>query len=1568
MGAPVAPPNEAPARSAPSVSRRQTTKYRLPTFQQGAPPQVPGRRWAVWLVAAIAFLAASAGWLWLVQDIPPRTAFIFFADAYPAPFAPPGWIDEDRDRFKSLDGLTLQVESAGFGSSLSGSSWDGLEAAVRATQRQIERSGVLIIDVRGLGGVDPHGLPVLIPPTADPFDPDTWIPLDQFCRQVLSNATKARQITLILDCLPARTRWASGWLENDFPAAVGSWAARPDVAEEFQRFTVFCRGGGGESRWRSRLQRSSVLQQALWEGLAGAADAAGNNNGRIELPELIESMRHSLPTRDRVAVHEFSETLAPLAHALPPERWNDLKRDQKRQRETAAAISEAGLRTAWQLYDQLMTGSEWRQDLSAAGRLLRALAWWEENLWSGRAGEAESEATTREVTRWLSYLSRPPEANSLPPGAYPLLSLQRHTGIAADQYAAAESQWNALCLAEDRSAFARQARWLAENDQLRSTALRQMASLLVENAPSVSWRQPPLIQRTLQQRQQYESLAVPEDIRASRHMAAQLGPLRELNLTAFDALQIGTSDQLAAAGDALSRADQLIQSCMANSEELHRRLLLCDRVRLELPFLAEWAAIRDASAIDDEARHVNRIVLPLITALNGLDAGLHPESTGAQSVNSWAVEVERNWELLRGQFEAEWERLLKLREASPDDLDRLELLLKVPLLTRKDDAESRSPTEQRIELLRKLFSGVPRASQGTVAQSAQQTRQQMLNSWHAHPALVLMGSPQSVPTSEDRRPTLEDWNHEFRLRIRRIEQDEGPSVGVSDAGGETSRRLLQCRQGLALARKSTNAWAIEYRHLAWADLLLWLADGALAEFWGPLPECTDPLMAQHVDRLLTAVSGLAPRRQQQVDALRERMTACIAAAENGLAVDAASSTPVGPQDRLSTRVLARTTQAGTAFPDGDARISVLRLGETFPSEAALCAMSALRQGRAGTTVLPLAPSLVESSFTDAAPPLRAEVWFRGNRFRSSFRIIPAGGRVTEADVDSTADTTFTVESRRLRSAAITFILDCSASMQELLPREGEQARTRKLTAAIAALQGLLTEVTDQPDANIGMMLYGHRASHDPKSQTVLRQQRYAERFTIPGGLQPFADVESILPPGRFGAAERGAVSARLERLLPWGETPLYLAVTRAAAEMQQLPGDMQRHLVVITDGCNYQFNPPPAQRVEFADALRSAQSANAIVHVIGFAIPAQDQPAAADEFGRLASQTGGTAHLDVSRATDLVKTLRALVAPASFTWKSLEGSEQRSPVNAPVAWKGPFPTRITVTCGAAVSELELHGGEAARLLGDAVGNAINGLESAEYLAFDPQFVPLEGGESGSGRWLVGVHQPRRSAADVLFEFSLKRCDRLFLKRPAGYAIAIQPLDAAGVALGTSYRYRGTEYAPRQPVPVVRIRAVGWPAQAVQADVRFSSIDGDTPEPEAIPLPRPAPDSAAATVGSIRGVQCEIRQTTDFVQCILRHQADSPGLGTLAVHWSAGPALKGVRRRVDPEARMEVHTFLYVHPEAQDASAVVKITPPPASELTMTRPLRVRLGREPGVITPADSDRSAAAAAGPAILR
>ncbi|MEZ6144404.1 MAG: hypothetical protein R3B91_03015 [Planctomycetaceae bacterium] len=1231
-------------------------------------------------------------------------------------------------------------------------------------------------------------------------------------------APESQHTQLVLDCLPTRTDWDSGWLYNGFPEAVDAWLAQPDVMKRYARFTVYCRSGDGETRWRSWGRRGSVLQDALWHGLAGEADDLQASDGNITNTELISFLKKTLPDSDPVEVFELGKSTSCLVHALPTAQRNDLLSTAP---SAEPEIADSELLDAWRQCDHLLHTDVWRKDLPAAGRLLRALASWESHLWSGRAGAAESMTTGREVTRWLSYLQRQAEANPLPVGAYPLLKLQQQTGIETDQIHTAQTLQDEMLLAADRDSLTQQSRTTGENELLAQTSLAAMASLLAEAAPPDSWQHPDLIQKVLSQRARFENIAVPEDIRVSRQLIAALDVPRKHHLEAFDALQVGATSQLEDINHTLAQGESSLQHCLSESTTLHQQLALCDRIRLELPFLAEWATVHDANTSDQKDQLVNQVLLPLLNGINDLDARLHPPTPQLDSTPVTPLAVERGWNELRSRFDEEWTRLLTLRHLQADDLDALERLLQVPLLSRTDDEESRPPAEQRIVLLQKLVAARTQQPQASVNRKPSQSVARMLSSWDAHPALVLTGPPQHATGFSQGESRWECLNAQFCRRLSEAEKSDSAPTSAKSLSDGTGNQLLSSRRVISLTRTSNNDWAREYRRLAWSDLLLWLAEGSLREFWGTLPETNQILMSQQVNRLLTVVAGITDERQQEITSLRQQLSDSIAAAESGLSLDAASLTPVSPSDELSTHISVRANGNVNGLPDGMARVGIQHLEDAFPGRAASITLNDLLEMSTIENDLPLNAQLVANSFEDVSQPLFAELWFRGNKYRSNFRIIPAGGRVSEFEVDPAAETTFTVSSRQMKGAAMTFILDCSASMQEEVPREGEQGKTTKLTAAISSLKRLLEEMTDQTDASVGVMLYGHRATHDPKSQKVIVQKRYADTFAVPDGLQPYHDVETILPPGRFGPPELGQVSARLDDLLPWGETPLYMAVSQAAAGFDGLPTDVQRHIVVITDGRNYQFNPPPDQRVEFAGALAKAHDSGAIVHVIGFGMSAKDQQAAGDELGTLASQTGGTSQLDVSRASQLIQKLRSLVGPASFTWTGSDGKSHESPVNAPVTWTDRLPASVSLTYENSNAAIQLNGGEAVDLLGDDVRDSTGLLPSAEYTSTRSQFVALNATNSEKVPWLVGVHQHQRSGTDAVFTFSIKQANRLYLARPELYQITVQPLDQSGAELGVPFIYQGDEFVSRTPVPVMQITTDQWPVDAPQANVRLS---------------------------------------------------------------------------------------------------------------------------------------------------
>lgn len=78
---------------------------------------------------------------------------------------------------------------------------------------------------------------------------------------------------------------------------------------------------------------------------------------------------------------------------------------------------------------------------------------------------------------------------------------------------------------------------------------------------------------------------------------------------------------------------------------------------------------------------------------------------------------------------------------------------------------------------------------------------------------------------------------------------------------------------------------------------------------------------------------------------------------------------------------------------------------------------------------------------------------------------------------------------------------------------------------------------------------------------------------------------------------------RLDLLLPWGQTPLYLAIQQAIEQTPNLGHGVSHDVIVVSDGRNYQFNPTPDKNVSIDSAIQQAKRLGVRILIIGFGIP-----------------------------------------------------------------------------------------------------------------------------------------------------------------------------------------------------------------------------------------------------------------------------------------------------------------------------------------------------------------------------
>ncbi|MCY2992531.1 MAG: hypothetical protein NTY19_32315, partial [Planctomycetota bacterium] len=454
---------------------------------------------------------------------------------------------------------------------------------------------------------------------------------------------------------------------------------------------------------------------------------------------------------------------------------------------------------------------------------------------------------------------------------------------------------------------------------------------------------------------------------------------------------------------------------------------------------------------------------------------------------------------------------------------------------------------------------------------------------------------------------------------------------------------------------------------------------------------------------------------------------------------------------------------------------------------------------------------------------------------------------------------------------------------------------------------------------------------------------------IPPGLSPAEDVELILPLGRFDSVLAGQVAELLKTVKPWGQTPLYRSLVETQRDFDSDEAGTDKHVVVISDGANYQFTlaasgqfaaPHPT---ELADVVAAWGKHQPAIHIVGFGIPEAERVDAERAFRQLVDRTKGSYETSAVEAQALLGKLDELLAKSTYTIRNAAGQdvgaaiEQNgsiSPRRGPVRLGEPLvvspvlrgPQSYTLSCQVASVPLRLRGGEHAELVLSDDGRRV---ENVTYLEGSPKFGRLLNGRLGAPTGLlVGVHRPLAERDGLRFTLSLQHENRRFVPRPAEVWIEITPLLADGSTVAP-YCFYDAEFAPSAPVPALSWVANGWPDNGSQAAVRFWCKDEATPPEVTIPLSKiPAAPADRQQFPAFPGVRLQletVQQNEVFgVRVVEWHEPESEGVGSLKVELARPLEGKLRPQRVlhllDTEHRVAAHLFLFTTWDPQAASS------------------------------------------------
>jgi hypothetical protein len=1113
--------------------------------------------------------------------------------------------------------------------------------------------------------------------------------------------------------------------------------------------------------------------------------------------------------------------LGPLQHRFEDQlkRWQDAI--ERRERDPAAA----SIRNEQQLARAVWTQVRAEGDLASTRRLLAQLAG-APAATSNAAGDPEDAAAA--AVPFLTNLVASPHA-----------ALWRERELMR-QHAAAELQWLQAAAAHRTTSI-----WFTREAECVAAARRQVFDEAVANTPQIAAVAATFRNQVSQSARRLETLEHAEQAlcEASLWLPAMCRWCDQIDWSAIDNSELldkiggipSTSDYCAAALDAFAATSEQLTALAVEATAPH------------------GVSQPSADPGDDAVEQLRQQAQQLATMLDDWIAGLrttaafcaehHPDQRRRQIATLMAVMrcgpllLE---DLTPHELHVSLSRLMELQSGSGS--------------TRAAAADISGAFVMRGESLQRMlrvYGGLADAAAGNpLARLSNETTSDPDRPNHEAASATPLPTPQRARLDALRlrrqlahAPPEQLWATRHQLRMLSPILDPEPT---RPAWLELATLWDRCIQEAKLRTILNDFWAAPRR------------EGQPYFYWA-----AERVLASQDDRRATVGD-----RSRRSAALREeeRIARHVAAAQRSTWAAGTVEASIDAMHRARVHLL--DAAKDSRLPSG---LLTIESGPTARAHSAGDrgpAVGSIRHTEGHSAEAPAGPSAAESVAEVAFAGQSLQLSYRGHRFGVTLDASQlAENQVTVRHPADASPPILLLTAGPPRPRELMFVLDCSASMNDPLPAGGvldsgrddstgahpsreralpprNELANNKLSAARATLQRLLSEL-QSPQLRIGLTLFGHRAARRSDGVGIALQSDYQKAFPFAPTLEPYRDVEVVLPPGRFGEAERSLVDQHLNALRAWGQSPLYLALDRAVTTMERPADAHAKDIVVITDGRNYQFNPTPDAQVALDQIAAAAQRRGVRVHVIGFGIPAAERSPALDDFDRLAKATGGQSIGNISDCQLLLSELKKLTrAPETFSWWTAEGAPTEAKFGQAVqldAVRSPNALvhlevagskhrvrvspgdRLEVVWDSRSQNLTTRGLSRHRIAAADLVSATGQTVPASVVIHTPEVLP---GARRAGNPIAG-----QSSAQPLV-FSLQRSDRGLPQRPRWTWLEIKPLisgTAPGDA-GKSELYRSGEVAwqPGFGWPLGRLECHAWPRAARHAQLMLWCTDQTLP--------------------------------------------------------------------------------------------------------------------------------------------
>jgi hypothetical protein len=1430
-------------------------------------------------------LLAGCGSLYLYSALsaPRRSPLIILSASYSPSWDLNPWGKENAGLMRQMDRRSLSALDAGDGTDMANGWWTRLDELVLSSLR--ERSDMpLLLYINLHGAVDDAGQPRLIPPQAAPYDPRTWISVWELL-QHLDHLLPAHSTSVALFFESGRVTEGSPSISGELGFAQAMEKLLVDRGSELQFLNLHVMLSSTEltpsaSDWSSGCD---LFTRELARGLYGTADLAhqgGNQDGYVQFAELADFVTRQVGQWSqhhrgrRQSVWSWSQHSA--ATRLTWKLRGELQPPPALTLPTAQELEQ--IQTAWQQLSHLQDSQPWQAFPSQWRSLCDLALGYEQAVHGGQTARQQamsiSTAFNQQLTWLQTQISQPQlirtleqrllDAQALTWKAWvdsPTLSNAQRLSQAADS-----EQTSPVAIVPLLKVLAEEPNhpcWNQTANLARYAKLRhQVAALQSTIRPDVQNYFQPTWEQLKQSERQIDDLFVAD---SSATQIAQQIDLYEQSVTQWRKL-VNEYQRLYAMRDQLiaelpNLAECLLAVAHQGSPTPPPAAMATAYLRLEdqLQLLAVNTA-RICEALADPVQSTNWRDLPNFAGPlrqlaeqhnllweNVLQHNLAPNATDTSQLEmllsyTWLPSDEPSRQQIGKQRVQAWKRLRVWEHALATGPQE-------PLVGAKASFSSSSNSPPLHAFSRFLVACLTgRSKSDRLAPAA-------LRNW-----LRLVAAPQLSQASDPfTADSLKHWRQlELETRLAAaVAGANDPSHNIT-----TLRDLQATHRLLCFAQQTLDDFWAAPEHQA-QPYFHWLASEAIGQarvMEIRLGEMADNARLDSVALLSAAInqqpplynsssnsdsstsrnsrltpSDLTPltfaQREQQLTALLQERSLV---AREGLEVRPswqpdldASLMQADNQVTWSPLVEIVAKSNGADFPEGIAAVSI--------QDAITCQRQPLPLSSNFVNArVPFTLSPASDSNSHPKPQLMASLNFRGHRFPGGVLGVPNSGGNIRVEYPPPTPTSLTIYDKAQGARNRTFILDCSASMAEKAVGESNLASNtsavaaplNKLDAAKLALLGLLQDMRDSKD-HVSVILYGHRIAQGSAEQGTLRQSKYLEKFPLPQAVEAYEDVETILPMGRFGNAEAKLVQERLEAIVPWGQTPLFLAVAQA---VQANPQGTQPHdVIVISDGKNYQFNPRPEKHITADEVIGMAQAEKTTLHVIGFGVPEDQIAASTAQFEQLAHGTGGTNTMQIANASLLSQRLEELRTPSIYRVLTVDGSTYFGRANAALTLPAPRTAneQIAIEIRDKTYFVPLNLGTSLRMSLDSRGQLV----LSDNNEASPSLAPLLDSSGHPSNLTVGVHAPQRVGEDMRWKLSLRGHEGQLVSRPQRMIVELQPSasDSTTSPDFPTYILAANHWSHESPQPTVEFLASAWPRMADRASLQVWIVE-QTPSP------------------------------------------------------------------------------------------------------------------------------------------